>query len=43
MFDHIVSERIAGPAQLALYEVCSTVPEVFRYLDEERNSTLHNG
>ncbi len=33
MFDHIVSQRFAGPAQLRLYEVCSTVPEVFRHLD----------
>ena len=33
MFDHIVDERFAAASQLRLYEVCSTVSEVFGILD----------
>ena len=41
MFDHIVSERFANATQLNLYGVCSTVTEIFSYLDAQSGTTPH--
>ncbi len=42
MFDHIVSQRFAGSSQLKLFEVCSTVPEVFKHLDAQPCADSHH-